>query len=243
MKITLRSRYSRSAVFPRPSGLLALFVAAAAAFLAGVLLPPTAARAADPTLTPLSQEGLTRTYRAGSRYTLRLRFTDADGDRPIKNKSLFIDEAQSGRIEIPATRISGDPSSGATIEWDVNGFEQGAHRTRFEVTGSDGKLARYPPDTGEFYEFVSESLGLKLGIMAGGMLVGLLFVPFLIYVLARSMNRRGDPSKAARIGLLFGILACAGLFIYLFASFYGPLVVGIGLVGALALIVLVLTRR
>jgi hypothetical protein len=79
--------------------------------------------------------------------------------------------------------------------------------------------------------------------MGVGLLVGLLFVPFLVYVLARSLNRRGDPSGAARIGLLLGILACAALFVYLFASFYGPLTYAIGVVAALALLVVVLTRR
>ncbi len=45
------------------------------------------------------------------------------------------------------------------------------------------------------------------------------------------------------MGLLLGILACTALFIYLFASFYGLLAYAIGGIAALALLVVVLTRR
>ena len=130
------------------------------------------------------------------------------------------------------------------IEWPIRGFAEGGHNnTRFEVKGSDGQTARYPADANVFYSFSVESLVTKLVILGVGLLVGLLFVPFLFYVLFRAMNRRGDPSRAARVGLLLGILACTALFIYLFASFYGPLVYVLGGVVALALLVVVLTRR
>lgn len=237
MRIYLRRRIRPAAL---PVSAVLIFVLLALAGLCGLAPAQTGA---SPTLAPVAEEGLPKTYRAGSRYTLRLRYTDPNGDPVRKNQALFIDEGPSGRIETPASRISGDTASGATIEWDINGFEQGAHKTRFEVTNQARKMTRYPEDPAEFYEFVGESLTLKWGIMAGGAVVLLLFLPFLVYVLARSMNRRGDPSKAARVGLLIGILACAGLFIYLFASFYGPLAFGIGIIAALALFVLVLTRR
>lgn len=212
---------------------------AALLFVGAAALP---ALAVKPTLAPVVEGDLPHLVRAGEKVTLRLRFTDADGDRP--RKALFFDKSASGSPKVPATRIApGNSEDGVLIEWIINGFEQGRHQTYFEVTGSDGNTARYPENEEDYYEFVAESLVVKWGIMGSGLLVGLLFVPFLVYVLARAINRRGDPSRAARVGLLLGILACAALFIYLFASFYGALAYAIGILAALALLVVVLTRR
>lgn len=199
--------------------------------------------AAAPTLSQVGGEDrdLPKVVRAGQKYVLQLKFTDADGDRP--KRATFFDKAPSATVTTPGTIGTGNPKDGIVITWDINGFEQGGHQTYFEVQGSDGNIARYPAEQTVFYEFVAEALATKIGIMAAGAAVGLVFLPFIVYVLARSLNRRGDPSRAARVGLLIGILACAALFIVLFASFYGVLAWAIGIVAGLALLVLVLTRR
>jgi len=224
--------------------LKAPFFVCAAALLALIGLGSPPALAAAPTLSQISEDDLPKVVRAGQKVTLRLRFVDADGDRP--RKAVFIDQSASASsgVTTAATRTSPDnPKDGVVLEWDINGFEQGQHKTRFEVIGSDGNTVRFPVNKEDFYEFTAESVVNKWITMGGGMVVGLVFVPFLVYVLARSINRRGDPSRAARIGLLFGILACLALFIFLFQSFYSPLILGIGIVAGLALLVLVLTRR
>lgn len=219
------------------------FAALAALLLAGLAFGPlTAARAAGSTLAQAPGDELKTTYQAGQKYTLRLFYTDPSGDEIQKSKALFIDEAPSGRVSIPATNIVGDDTTkGVVIEWAINGFEQGGHRASFEVNSLTGKV-RYPSGT-EPYAFVVEAIGSKIITMLIGAGVGLLAVPFLVYILTRTMNRRGDPSYAARVGLLFGILACCALFIYLFLSIFGPLVYAILAVGAVAGLVLLINRR
>jgi hypothetical protein len=208
--------------------------------LAGMLLAPPAG-AKPPTLDQIPGVELPDTYQVGKSYTVRMRYTDPEGDPP--KKAQFVYEGPSGRNPKDFTNIEGrDYRGGVTIEWTLTGFEQGSHRAYFTAASADGQT-RYPPADGQFYTFVVQNPATQWVIMGAGLLVGLLFVPFLVYVLARAANKRGDPSGAARIGLLLGILACAALFIYLFADIYGPLAYGIGIIAALALLVLVLTRR
>lgn len=228
-------------IFPCPQPLLARPIVAFLLLLLA-LVPVRPGRAAPPSLNQLAGNELPGVFRAERPYTLSLVFTDADGDRP--KRARFIDRSDAaGNVTVDGRIGAGDPRSGVTIEWPVRGFAQGGHRSYFEVTGTDGRTARYPAEPSEFYSFAAESLVTKFIILGVGLLVGLLFVPFLFYVLFRAMNRRGDPSRAARVGLLLGILACTALFIYLFASFYGLLVYVLGGLVALALLVVVLTRR
>ncbi len=219
-----------------------LVTAALLAAAALLTLGAGAARAAEPVLEAVD---LPTSIKEKTKVTLRLRYTDKDGDRPTK--ALFVDRsasASSTGTEIDVTRKgAGDPETGIILEWDVSSLEVGSHRSYFEVTNETGQTARYPQNDQEFYGFTVESLVVKIGIMIAGMVVGLAFLPFLVYVLSRSLNKRGDPSRAARGGLLIGILACGALFIYLFASFYGALAYAIGVIAALALAVIVLTRR
>lgn len=204
-------------------------------FLLGVAGTPT--QAAPPQLSEDASKPLEGVYQTRKRYTVRVLFADADGDRP--RTTVFSDESPGGgRVEFTQAQVVSSGNRGEyTITWDIPGLAEGGHKAEFIVTGTDGNTARLR------YSFVVENLVTKWVIMGVGLLVGLLFVPFLVYVLARAVNRRGDPSRAARVGLLFGILAGAALFIYLFASFYGLLTYAIGGVAALALLVVVLTRR
>jgi hypothetical protein len=140
-----------------------------------------------------------------------------------------------------ATSIEGDTKTGAVITWDINGFEQGGHTAHFEVDALTGKV-RYPAEATENYTFVVEALWSKVIIMLVGLVIGLAALPLLTYVLFRSANPRGDPSRVARVGLLIGILAGCALFIYLFLSIYGPLVYAILAVGIFAGLILMLRR-
>ena len=199
--------------------------------------------AAAPTLTEITGQELPKTFQAGKNYTLSLNYKDPNGDPVKKTNAKFIDESNDiGIVSTDAASISGDTSTGAIITWDVRNLAQGAHKGHFEVKGLTG-TARFPQEPTEFYTFGVEALGTKLGLMGVGLVVGLVGVPLLVYLLARAMNKRGNPSSAARLGLLIGILACCVLFIYLFANVYGPLVYAILILGGLAALVLLLTRR
>jgi hypothetical protein len=205
---------------------------------------PVRVQAEGATLTEITGDELPKAFQPGKRYTLRLLYTDPSGDTIRKSDAVLIDESPSGRVSTPAANVSaGDTAKGVPIEWDVNGFEQGSHRARFQVKALTG-VVTYPADAnGPPYEFVVESLLTKYGILAGGVLVCFLFIPFVTYFLFRMVNQRGDPSRAARVALLFGILAVCILFITLFSSVYGVLTYAILVLGLLGAVVLLFGGR
>ena len=203
-----------------------------------------AAQATPPTLNELASEPLRDAYRAGQPYTLRLEYKDKEGDRPTKAQ--FVDQSSSGKITLDAKVVGSDYVNGVVLEWDVTGFEQGQHNAYFLVKDSSGEENRYQKsrDPKAFYTFVAESLWLKIGFVLGGAVIGLVLVPFLLYVLARSLNKRGDPSTAARLGLLLGVMAVIALVIWQFAGFYNPpLVWGVSIIVGLAMLILIFSKR
>ncbi len=212
--------------------------------LAAVTLLGRATWAAPPTLTQVPDHELPNTFQANSTYTLSLIYKDPNGFSVNKSKAIFHDESGAGQLPISADNIVGETGSanGATITWTVRGLAQGRHTGYFEVTNASGKT-RYPAEPTEFYTFGVEALATKYIILGIGAIVGMIGIPFIVYLIARATNKRGNPSSAARLGLLIGILAVCCLFIYLFANVYGPLVYAILIVGFLAAIVLLLQRR
>jgi hypothetical protein len=206
-----------------------------------VMLLIGGARAQGPKLTEISGDELKKTYQAGQKYTIRMQYTDPAGDEISKSKAQFMDQGPSGNTPTAATSIEGDTKTGAVITWNINGFEQGSHTAHFEVNALTGTV-RYPAEATENYTFVVEAIGSKVIIMLVGLVIGLAALPLLTYVLFRSANPRGDPSRVARVGLLIGILACCALFIYLFLGIYGPLVYAILGVGIFAGLILMLRR-
>ncbi|MBC8103937.1 MAG: US12 family protein [Cytophagales bacterium] len=211
-------------------------------FLAALLLlGGSAAVAVPPTLTEVPGDELKNTYKAGNNVTFRLSYKDPDGDR-IK-KAQFIDES-GGASQDYKTLEGGTADTGQTIVWEVRGgFDKGGHKGYFLVTNSVGEEVRFPEDPDRRYTFTVASVADKWIVTGIGVLVGLLFIPFLIYLIARSANKRGNPSSAARIGLLIGIFAALAIFIYEFIGVYDPLILAMGGVAALALFIIVLTRR
>jgi hypothetical protein len=206
-----------------------------------LLVMGTAAVGAPPTLTEVPGDELKNTYKAGQTVTLRLTYKDPDGDRIRTAK--FIDESGSAPIET-YTSEGGTPETGQTLKWEARGgFDKGGHKGYFLVTNTVGEEVRFPEDPEQRYTFTVASVADKWIVTIIGVLVGLLFVPFLVYLIARSANKRGNPSSAARIGLLIGIFAALAIFIYEFIGVYDPLILAIGGVAALALFIIVLTRR
>lgn len=196
--------------------------------------------AAEPTLETKSGEPLPVSIKQNDPETFTLVFKDADGDR-IKSALMKL-KTPSGESQIVGKNVSNDTTGGVDVTWAAKMNEPGTYTATFIVNSADGEVL-YPAQGQDPYRFTVENLPIKWGIFAGGTVVSLLFLPYLTYVLFRSMNQRGDPSGAARGALLIGILLSAALFIYLFAGPYGPLAFGIGIIAALAGIVMVLTQK
>jgi hypothetical protein len=206
-----------------------------------VLVLGRTAFAAPPTLTEVPGDELKNTYKAGSNVTFRLTYKDPDGDRIRTAK--FIDESGGASIETYGTD-GGTPETGQNIKWEARGgFDKGGHKGYFLVTNTVGEEARFPADPEQRYTFTVASVADKWIVTIIGILVGLLLVPFFVYLVARSANKRGNPSSAARGGLLIGIFAALAIFIYEFIGVYDPLILALGGLGALALFIIVLTRR
>jgi len=208
--------------------------------LAALLFLPGAVRAASPTLTEVQGDELKNTFQTGKTVTLRLTYKDEDGDRIRTAK--FIDESGGTSYDYKTTE-GGTAETGQNVVWEIRGFEAGGHKGYFQVTNSVGETARFPEDPEKRYAFTVASIATKWAITIGGILVCLVFLPFLVYIGARSANRQGNPSSAARIGLLIGIFASLALFIYEFIGVYDPLILALGGVAALAVLIVVLARR
>jgi len=214
------------------------FFATLLAVLAMVL--PVFAQA--PTLKELSepQFKLKSDYEPDKPYTMRLEYTDKDGDR-IKSAQ-FINETPT-RVSFDFKSTEGSVENGATLIWNINGFEKGAHSGYFEVKTATGKTTRYPEDATKMYTFSVSSVSdkwLKAGI---GIVVCLFAIPFLFYLIARSLNKQGNPSSAARLGIILGILGATAVFLITFFGTYDWMVLGLGGLAALAIIIIILTRR
>jgi hypothetical protein len=183
-----------------------------------------------------------RLARTGEKYTFQIQYSDPDGDRP--QKALLVTEGSEGRQSWPvqpSRSTAAERRSGITLEYVAGPFSGGQHRAWFEVVTVDGR-ARYPARSGAL-EFAVENVLLKWIQLAVGLAVALLFLPLIMFVLVRSVNPRSDPSRAARFGLLVGIVASYALFVYLFSALYPlPWLVLLGVVALGALFALVPRR-
>jgi hypothetical protein len=189
--------------------------------------------AAPPELREVD-EPAPRSARTGQRYPFRIQYVDPDGDPP--KKATLVTEGPGGIQRWPAERPSGNRSSylsGYTLEFVAGPFSGGEYRARFEVESIDGK-ARYPASGG--IRFVVENIWVKWLLLLIGLVVALLFLPLIMFVLVRSVNPSSDPSRAARFGLLVGLVASYALFVFLFSGLY-PLpwivILGVLVLGAL----------
>ena len=197
--------------------------------------------AAEPTLTTKEAEPLPATVKQNDPTTFTLVYKDADGER-IKNSTLRLKTPSGTESVISGKNVSNDTASGVDVTFDAKMNEPGTYTATFIVSSVKGDVL-YPAQGQAPYQFSVENLPIKIGIFVVGLIVALLGLPFMVYQVSRSMNRSGDPANAARGGLLLGVLMCGALFIYLFASFLGALAIGIGVIGALAGIVMVLTQK
>ncbi len=203
-----------------------------------LLLLTAFAWAKPPTLEPASE--FPPSILPGHLYTFHLKYRQTEGDAPTALKMLV--DAPGGQISIPAQVPGGDPTAGIDVTWDYTPPDSGQYQYHFEATSSTGGFARYPAGQGQL-EFDTPSLVGKYIALGAGLLIGLLFLPFVVYVATRAVNKRNDPGAAARIALMIGVLASFALFWYLFLGIYGPIGVAIGFVAALAILIALFSRR
>ena len=194
-------------------------------------------------LRPVDSNALRTTYRDNGTYLLRLQYKDPKGDDIVK--ATFHDESRAGAVPVEHQSIVGSPSDpdGATVTWQVNGFEKGDHKGYFVVATDLGET-RWPGKPDDFWNFKVESVADKWLVVVAGWVLSLVGVPFLVYLAARALNPRGNPSSAARIGLILGLVLAVGIFVQQFLGTYdNPLIWLLTGIAFLGLLVVVLTRR
>jgi lipid-A-disaccharide synthase-like uncharacterized protein len=182
---------------------------------------------------------ITSTSKVGEKLQFNLRYTDKDGD---KLKNLVLKDAVNNQsASFSDYKAEGQPDQGMSVTFTLsNGLPEGGHTIYFEGENEAGEKVRYPEE-GKFIglSVVDEvKKWILVGIVSLLAIVGL---PYFVYLIARSINKQGNPSSAARMSLLVGILVALGVLIWQFLS--SPLVIGVGVIVALMLLVLVLTRR
>lgn len=200
-----------------------------------------AAHAKPPTLertgTPESE------VRQGTPININVTYRQAAGDAPKSVKMIVQTPGGETLTVQPGTPPTGEATQGMDAGFTLRPENAGIYRYHFEATSETGESARLPATAADDFQFNSVSLVSKYVIFAIGLLVSLAFLPFVVYVAARSLNKRGNPAAAARIALLIGILASFGLFLYLFFTVYGALGSVIAATAALAFIIVLLTRK
>ena len=201
----------------------------------------TGSLAQGTTLSPLGNQALPNLYQTGKRYTLRLQYVDPKGDEITK--AVFHDESRSGNIDVPMKAVDGSTADGAAVTWEVNGFEKGDHKAYFTVTTETGST-RYPQAADTFYEFKVHSVLDKWIVVGVSIVLCFTLIPWLVYTVVRSMNRRGSPSSAAKVGIMVGALGALAMFVWQFLGIYdNPLIWILAVVVFIVVVVGVLARR
>jgi len=209
--------------------------------LAVICVLVTGAFAQGAALTTPGNQSLPNLYQTGKRYTLRLQYVDPKGDDVTK--AIFHDESRSGNIDVPMKAIDGSSADGATVTWEVNGFEKGDHKGYFELTTETG-TTRYPQAPDTFYEFKVHSVIDKWILVGVSILLCFTLIPWVVYTVVRSINRRGSPSSAAKVGLMVGALGSLTMFVWQFLGIYdNPLIWILAGVVFIVIVVGVLARR
>ncbi len=178
----------------------------------------------------------------GHTYTFHVTYKQSEGDPPQKLQ-MIVDTPygqQSQKAPIPI----GDPTNGIDVSFGFTPQQSGQYQVHFEATSTTGTSARYPTGSGEI-ELESPNPVVKYIVLGVGFVIALFFLPFVVYMIARSTNKRSDPSAAARIALLIGILAFCGLAWYLFLQNEETRLIGVGIeaIAVAAFLVVILNRR
>lgn len=197
--------------------------------------------AAVPQLQELD-DSVPRQMRTGEKYLFRIQYSDPNGDRP--QEARLVTDGPEGMRRWPSEPIATrtvDYKNPTTLEFIAGPFSSGDHYAHFEVASVADKV-RYPA-SGSGLLFSVENLWLRWIELIAGLAVALLFLPLITFVLVRGVNPNSDPSRAARFGLLVGIVASYALFVVLFSALYPlPWLIVLGVL-ALGLLFALVPRR
>ena len=199
----------------------------------------SALRAAAPKLEPVPNAEVPGEVKPGQTLDFSMTYT---GDPPSA-LNMVVQTPGGETVRIPTKASGGDPAAGVPVSWRFTPSESGSYKYHFEASAGDIGSARYPAAPTDDPQFVAVNLLTKYLVLLVGLGIGLLFLPFVVYLAARSANRQGDPGAAARIALLIGVIASYALFLYLFASIYGLLLMGLAGVVALGILIALFSRR
>ena len=199
----------------------------------------TAAHAAPPKLEPAPNADVPGEVRPGQTLDFSMIYT---GDPPTA-LNLVVQTPDGGTVRIPTKASGGDPAAGVPVSWRFTPDGSGSYKYHFEASAGDLGSARYPAAPADDPQFVAVNLLTKYLVFLVGLGIGLLFLPFVVYLAARSANRRGDPGAAARVALLIGVIASYALFLYLFYTVYSVLLLSLAGVVALGMLIVLFSRR
>ena len=204
------------------------------------LLSVSHAVASPPTLEPASE--FPTSVVPAHQYVFHLTYKQAEGDPP--QTAQMIVDAPAATDKLKAFIPSGDPVTGEDISWNFSPQQSGQYQYHFEVTSTTGGVARYPSGSGEL-SFESPSMIAKYIVLAVGLVIALFFLPFVVYMIARSLNKQSDPGAAARVALLIGLLSFCVLAWYLFLQSEETRILGISIetLAVGAFLVVMLNRR
>lgn len=187
-------------------------------------------------------DSVPRQARTGEKYLFHIQYSDANGDRP--QEAVLVTEGPEGVHRWQADTIQArtvDYHKPATLDFMAGPFSSGDHHAHFEVASVADKI-RYPA-SGSGLLFTVENVLLKWIELIVGLAVALLFLPLIMFVLVRAVNPSSDPTRAARFGLLVGIVASYALFVFLFSALYPlPWLIVLGVL-ALGLLFALVPRR
>ena len=187
-------------------------------------------------------DSVPRSARTGEKYIFHIQYSDPNGDRP--QEAVLVTEGAEGVRRWPAEAAPArtiDYHHPTTVDFVAGPFDSGEHHAHFEVATVADK-ARYPV-SGSGLLFTVENVLLKWIELIVGLVVALLFLPLIMFVLVRAVNPSSDPTRAARFGLLVGIVASYALFVFLFSALYPlPWIVVLGVL-ALGLLFALVPRR
>ncbi|MDQ2798536.1 MAG: alkaline shock response membrane anchor protein AmaP [Armatimonadota bacterium] len=203
------------------------------------------ASAAAPTLEQPSNANFPVEVVPGNTYIFHLIYKQPSGDMP-KKLVMHLD-TPNGPVPVPGQITDGtDAGKGVTATWSVTPVGSGTYRYRFEAISNTGDSIQYPASPDDPLEFVAISTVTKIIILLVGLVIALLFLPFVVYVGTRALNKRADPAGAARVALLIGAAASLGLLLCLFViqGFnYNWLGWALGALTILAILVVLFSRR
>lgn len=173
----------------------------------------------------------------GQVYTFSVKYLDEDGD-PAKSIACVI-EGPGGvqRKEFTGFGSNPDWKNGVEASFEMGPFSAGTYSLHYE-TESLGATSHTDP-----WQFVAEPPIFIWIRLAVGLIVSLLFMPLIFFLLCRSIAPNADPTRAARFGLLAGIVLAYVWFAYLFGGLENPVLLGIGGVVALGAVVAILSGK